>query len=160
MIAFSHTRGTVINRNWPERSLDFFIHVKSFFVHELIKSTSAEHCFNLAEHCLYRIKLGTVAHIEHRCHVQLTVDVFNIWCHVNLQLIHEQKNGSRAHLSPHWSQIPDVIFSVHGSLLNPDVNNSPIIRNCSEGSPISDVYVFIIDCQIWVFSWILTWTYW
>ena len=89
------------NCNLAKCIFDLFIHVESSFIHQLIKSSSAKQCLYLAENCLYWIKLGTVAHIEHRCHIQLTVDIFNVWRHVNLQLIHEQKNGSRAHLSPH-----------------------------------------------------------
>ena len=145
MKTFPHTRCTVCNCNLAECILDFFIHIESFFVHQLIKSSSAKQCLYLAENCLYWIKLGTVAHIEHRGHIQLTVDVLNIFRLVNPQLIHKQKNGSSAHNSPYWSQISDIIFSVHSSLLNCDVNDSSILRNCGESSSISDVYVFIID---------------
>ena len=60
----------MINGDRLERTLNFFVCVKSGFVYKVVQPLLVELSLYFAEHSFNRIELGAVAHIENRLDVK------------------------------------------------------------------------------------------
>ena len=102
----------VVLCNLVKSSFYFSVHVEPYLVNEAVESLSTKYGFDLAEHRLYRVELGTVSDVKHRHDVEFMVDGPHSSRFVNIELVHE-KGKWHTPMSP--SKLLQIVNEVLGS---------------------------------------------
>ena len=69
----------MINFDLLEYSLDLPVKVESSLVHKVVQPLVIEQPLHFREHCLYRVELRAVRHVEYRRNAQIQIMLLHLF---------------------------------------------------------------------------------
>ena len=135
----------------PERVLYFSLNMEHLLVHEAVQPLMAVQSLYLREHCLDRVELWAVSHVEHGSDVQLYIVLFYLRCFVNRCTIKEQSKRLPVHLLR--KQVNEVreVSTITRLFLHLKMEHS-FLSDCSYHVSIVSAHILLVDTEVGVLA--------